>query len=127
MKHLLIMIVTITCNGCIMHYMFDPGSRVQLINQSPFAVKELDIISIIDSQSIVPLIPEITLPLKKSNVHEHELSGEFALSIKVSSTSECVLDSCFRKVFLGKYSIEGGSQKMSFNWTNDKAMLSIKD
>ena len=117
----LILILTMVFSGCVQDWIWPEETRIQLINESQFQIKDLRIKALDHSQKDIVLVPETLEPGERSRVYTVSLSGEFNLELSTSQIlceneqiGDTLISNCSGVRVFDQEVLEGGSIRFRY-------------
>ncbi len=111
--------------GCLVHWISDTNTRLQLFNRTPGLLTQLQIVSQDSSFADLVWISDTIQPGNRSLVIEKELVGKFHFRIQYRPV-DCLQDSCWQWRDLGNRDVAGGSLVWHIREVENELTMDLK-
>lgn len=107
-SHIWVLLLVVILQGCLVHWVTDTTTRLQIYNRTPGELASLQIVSQDSASSNLVWMADTISSGERSLVVEKELIGSFHFQL-LYRPAGCLLDSCWKWHDLGMREVKGGS------------------
>jgi len=111
--------------GCLVHWISDTNTRLQLFNRTSGLLAQLQIVSQDSNFADLVWISDTIQPGDRSLVIEKELVGKFHFRVQYRPV-DCLQDSCWQWRDLGKRDVAGGSLVWHIREVENELTMDLK-